>query len=250
MTSKQETEEVFLQRFAHWLTCWLSPEDILTAAYRLTTEPDHSNAPSAVLLVSSVLTYTNDGGLRQLVETFLNRVSLSFDTLDLLRHLHPRIASGAAWESLYNLKVVATLETPDESVPSPDNYNPVLVVRERDYVVDLFTAPLNALVNMVAKMSQTWQLLTQRGLTSDNLYLKSSTAEPLASWLDEQVAEAHGLSGIADPNKFRGTISENIRYRAVTIVGWNGDELMNEATQNASRSQASQTLTPLPKLIR
>jgi hypothetical protein len=227
------------------LACWIAPEAVLGAAQRLKDDRDAALATSAIVIASSVLTKDRDGGLTQLTRDYLRRFHIPVKLIALLRATSPEVPL-AVWDELVRIRFSGQVESPHPHLVIP-NANPVLVICDRDIVVDILTQPLQGLQGIVATAAENWFRMAEAGLSSEQVFLRHASADPFGVWMDATVAAHCGFPGVAEHTL--GKMSEaaiNSGYRRVTIVGWQpGSEKLTAACRDAAHAQAAQTREPI-----
>lgn len=227
--------------FAQHMTCWLDPGKVLEVVYRLSNDPDGAFTKSELLLAAQYISPERDGGLRGLVEAFLERFRIPSDVLLLLRQLDRRSLPDRAWDVLGSLRFKGEVLEPPVGVNSPTG-QPMLLVRDADAVIDLVAQPLAAIQGTVAMMAKNWKELRETDIPVNNIWLRHGSPDPIATWIEGYVANACGFSRIARYTHIPYEHSSHFRYRAITLVGWSepsNNEL--DAVRELARNTAAST---------
>lgn len=232
------------ETFAHQLTSWLDPLALLECVGRYDVDRDRALAPATLIVGSGRLHSGDEGNYAELIRKFLSGFRIPLPVLELLRSLQkPPGSSDDSWRWLADLTISARVRVCSRGkTPAGVPPHTILLLDERDAVVDLLRAPVLALLDLVDQVAFTWRELAA---LSASIYHEPNMPSPFYAYVDSRVA-ASFLTLVTQPNltRMRGP---KFRYRAVTVYGRpEPSDPIWQITQEAARGMAASTLQPIP----
>ena len=227
--------------FAHSMNAWLDPFDVIKAGHLYETDKPEALKWSTLVFANLALGDGNDGNYPELAAKYMKGFCLHEELLRLLQVIEGGHLSNDTWAWLSQLsldpvlRAGADINLPVEQFP----VKPVLLVSERDAILDLCRAPLSALLGLVSGMSQTWRQVAIPGM---RIFHQPTMPTAFFSYVDRRVGEAY--ISFLPPQDVAGEGAINRRYRAVTVVGRQPlEDVTWEAAQFSARHMAESTLT-------
>jgi hypothetical protein len=225
--------------FAHQLMAWLDPLQVLRCGSRLQSDRDAALSEQVLIIGSGALSDGSEARFDQLVAKFLRGFEFPLEVLRLLASTQdnfPFSNEDLTW--LANLELKAAIRVCSRSTPVEKSpVDTILLIRERDAVLDLLRDPILALLDIVTRCAWMWREWKERDA---RVYYEPSVPSPFFSYVERQVAESYvdlepapHLTGMAGPN---------LRYRAVTAFGVTSlSAAMFEVVRESARVQARGT---------
>jgi hypothetical protein len=229
------------QTFAHRLSAWLDPYEILNAAERYDHDRDRALAPEGLLLSSGRLTRGDEANFAAMVEKYLRAFHIPSSLIDLVRlSAGSSHASSEAWSWLRGLALSAKVHSYSHG-NTPPSIPPTTIVRidERDIVTDIIKQPVMALLDLASTLAITWR---EYAATGASIYYKHNMPDPFYAYVDSEVAAA--CVNLVEPVSL-GSGSPKFRYRAVTLLGISDDDRLWELAQETARRMAASTHEPV-----
>ena len=233
--------------FAHQVAAWLDPQILLYCAlrYQLASERPRALRPSALAITNAVFQDGDEGNFAELVARFLRGFSVPAPVLELIARTRGSVGvSDDTWRWLRDLRFTGTVrvcrrDNPPQGAPR----NTILIIEERDAVVDLLEAPVMALLDLVQVLSESWRRVSELGVS---VFHEPSMPTPFYAYVDREVGRSF-VTFEAPPHS-TDTVGPKWRYRAVTLYGRAlPDSPLWEIVRQAARGAAASTLKPLPQ---
>jgi hypothetical protein len=121
-----------------------------------------------------------------------------------------------------------------EGVPE----NTILLIQERELVLDLVEAPIMALLDLVGIMSNTWRRFAG---TEARLFYEPTVASPFYAYVEREVARSYVT--LLERSEVGGL---KFRYRAVTVSGRAAPEdPIWQIQRSGAREVAKSTFEPI-----
>lgn len=212
---------------------------------RYEMDRDNALAPAMLVVGSGRLANGDEGNYAELVRKFLRGFHVPPAVTELLRRLRGNPGfSEDSWRWLTQLAISVTVQVCSRgNVPEGTPPQTILLVEERDVVVDLIRAPVFALLDLVDQSAFTWRKMAAISVA---VYHEPNAPMALYSYVDSRVAGAY--LRFVPPLHETGTIARKLRYRAVTICGRaEPDDPVWEMTQSIARDIAASTHQPIPR---
>jgi hypothetical protein len=228
--------------FAHQMMTWLDPAQVLRCGVRLRSDRDAALSEQMLMIGSGDLTHGSDARFDQLVVKLLRGFKFPIEVFQLLAATQKdfRFADGdLTW--LANLEFNGAIQVVAKAAPLAGcPPHTILLVRERDVVLDLLRDPIMALLEMARRGALHWRKIAKLGA---RIYFEASSPTPLLSYVENQVAQYYvdlePRPHVADK---RGPA---VRYRAITIFGvTSSDTKMVELARESAVTQARSTWEP------
>src|ERR1700722_4951900 len=153
--------------FAHQLATWIDPNVAKECARRYDTDRDVALSPAFLAVGSGCLTSGEEGNYADLVRKFLRGFRLTLDLVEVIRNfaVGPD-CSEDSWRWLTKRTVDVNVHVCNrDTVPTGAPWNTILLLKERDAVVDLLRAPVFALLDLVDHAALTWRPLAEHGIS-------------------------------------------------------------------------------------
>ncbi len=233
------------QSFAHNVSAWLDPFELLNAAERFDRDRDRALAPEGLLISSGRLTRGEEANFAPLVEKYLRGFRVPPALIDLLSlWAGPSGAPTYAWKWLRDLSLSAKVECYSHGgVPPGIPANIILRINERDVVTDIIRRPILALLDLTSMLAISWR---EWAATEARIYHKHNMSDPFYAYVDSQVASAY--LNFIDPTSI-GPGSPKYRYRAVTIAGISDDDRLWKVAQESAWKAAASTHEPIRERV-
>lgn len=229
--------------FAHQLSAWLDPFQLLSSADRYEHEREQALSPSALVIGSTQLQNGDEGNFAALAAQLTRGFSVPAGVLRLLEHNEDHSGfSAETLEWLLNLRLSANVrvcrrDDPPEGVPP----NTILIIEERDAVVDLLHGPVLALLDLVGVMAENWRRVASLGIS---VFHEPMMPTPFYAYVDREVARSYLT--LMPPPHVTGTVLAKSRYRAVTVCGRAAhDDPIWQVERSVAREAAFSTLKPI-----
>lgn len=234
------------QTFAGFLSTWLDPYELLTAAERFDHDRDRALAPAVLFTTSGRITCGDEAHFAALAESYVRGFRIPSALIDFVRGTAgPAAASAEAWDWLLSLSMSAHVDTYSRG-NTPPGASPMTVIgiHERDVVTDIVKRPIMALLEIVGTFAVSWR---EWAATGASIYYKHNMPDSFYAYVDRQVASFY--LNLVNPETFaRGSL--NTRYRAVTLVGITDDDRHWETAQKTARDMAASTFAPIGEMGR
>lgn len=204
------------QSFAHQLSAWLDPVELLEAGLRYESDRDKALAPASLIICSGRLQNGKEGNYETLVQKFISGFRMPQAVIELLHRFEASAElSKETWDWLERLRCSGTIKVYSRTNIQPDvPPNTILTLHERDAVVDILRSPVFALLDLVDRLGIGWRQYAELGAS---LYHQPNMPTPFYSYLDYQVASA--FVKFVSPLHLMDKIGPKFRYRAVTVYG-------------------------------
>lgn len=229
--------------FARELTAWLDPQAIWESIGRYESDREQALAQATLIVGSGRLKDGDDGGYAKLVKKFLRGFRMPLPVVDLIRGLQVEpVFSDESLRWLAELTISSTVQVCSrETVPEGAPPNTVLLIEERDAVVDLLRSPVVALLDLVDRFAVQWRRVA---MLSAPIYHEPNMPSAFYAFVDSQVGQT--FLKFAPPLHTTGTRAPKFRYRAVTACGCQEQtDPMWDLTQRLARLTAAQTHEPI-----
>jgi hypothetical protein len=229
--------------FACQLAAWIDPYVLMNCARRYEMDHEHALAPETLAIGSGQLNSGEEGNYAELAMKFLRGFRIPPALIDLMRCL-PR--KGAAleggWLWLQDLSISAIVQACSRgNVPEGLPPETILLIKERDAVLDLVRAPVVALLDLVGMLAAQWR---EAGKVRAPIFHEPNMPSEFYAFVDSQVASA--FVGLATQKDFKAVRGPKLRYRAVTVFGCTDPtDPVWEITQDAARTAAASTWQPI-----
>ena len=228
--------------FAHQMMTWLDPAQVLRCGARLQSERDAAQSEQVLMIGSGDLSHGSEAHFDQLVTKLLRGFEFPIEVLRLLAATQKDFDitdEDLTW--LANLKFNGAIQVVSKTEP-PLGCPPhtILLVRERDVVLDLLRDPIIALLEMVRRGALHWREVAK---LDARVYLESSSPTPLLAYVENKVAQYYvELEPSQNLTDRRGP---SVRYRAITVFGVNSSDIqMIELVRGFAVTQARSTWEP------
>jgi hypothetical protein len=159
--------------------------------------------------------------------------------MELLRQFDEhQDASDEAWRWLTKLSLADNAHVCSrDNIPKGFPPYTILIVEERDAVVDFLRAPILALLDLVERLAIVWREWADVG---GPMYHNPNMPNPFYSYIDSQVGSAF-VSFTLQPS-----VGPKFRYRAVTVCGHaNSTDPIWSVVQDCARQIAASTHEPI-----
>jgi hypothetical protein len=232
--------------FAHQMMTWLDPAEILRCCVRLQSDRDAALSEQVLMIGSRDLSHGSEAHFDQLVMKLLRGFEFPTEVLRLLAAIQkdfPFTDEDLTW--LANLEFNGGIQVASKAQPIAGRpAHTILLVRERDVVLDLLRDPIMALLEMVWRGALHWRKFAN---LEARVYLESSSPTPLFSYIERQVAQYY--IDLEPRPHITGMQGPNVRYRAITAFGVSSsDAKMIEIMREAAAQQARSTWEPVGNL--
>jgi hypothetical protein len=234
------------QTFADFLSTWLDPYELLTAAERFDHDRDRALAPAVLLITSGRITDGDEAHFATMVERYVRGFRIPSALIDFVRGTAGSAAASAeAWDWLLGLSMSARVDTYSHG-NTPPGTSPMTIIgiHERDAVTDIIKRPIMALLEIVRTFALNWR---EWAATRASIYYKHNMPDSFYAYVDYQVASFY--LELVNPETFASG-SLKTRYRAVTLAGLTDDDRHWEIAQKTARDMAASTFDPIGEMGR
>jgi|CXWL01.1.fsa_nt_gi hypothetical protein len=235
------------QVFAHQLSAWLDPVELLEAGLSYESNRKKALIPARLIISSGRLQNGDEGNYARLVQKFISGFRIPQEVIELLRRFEASAElSKETWSWLEDLRCSGTIKVCSRTNIEPDvPPNTILTIQERDAVVDILRSPVRALLDLVDRLAIFWQ---QYARLETSFYHQPNMPTPFYTYVDYQVASA--FVKFASPPHLKDQIGPNFRYRAVTVYGRStvddpSYDPIWDIAQTSMRNLASDTHKPI-----
>ena len=243
-------DEINLDYFANKLSCWIDPLVLYKSALNIESLSDNSIPSASLIFFSNRLSSMNDGGFFELVNDFLTHFRIPSEMFELLSSAFPDL-SYSVINRLRDYRFNGSISEPSQELIQdlniPEGNNPLLLVIEKDFFIDILQQPIYSLLSFIEDFSSTWMNLSKSRLTQNQIFLQHSSPEPFAVWMDAKIANYYGFTDVAEPNN--NAINHavlNNGYRKTTLVHWECIEPVDiTVAREVEKSRALETSEPI-----
>lgn len=228
------------QKFADFLSTWLDPYELLTAAERFDRDPDRALAPAVLFLSSGSITHGDEAHFAAMVESYLRGFRIPSPLIDFVRATAGSAAASVeAWDWLRGLSLSAQVNAYSHgNTPQGTASTTIIGIDERDVVTDIIKRPTMALLEIVGTFAISWR---EWAATGASIYYTPNLPDPFYTYVDFQVASFY--TKLVDPETFASGLPKT-RYRAITLVGNSDDDRHWEVAKETARATAASTFDP------
>lgn len=231
--------------FAHQVLAWLDPLEVLQCGRRLRDDRRAALSAGTLVVVSGVLADGSEARFDVLVQKFLRGFRMPLGMLELLAVSDfdfPFTEADLRWVA--DLQLTPQVDICNRSNPSRGlPLSTILLIHERDTVLDLIRNPVLGLLDLVTRFAWTWRDVKEMGIAA---FHQPSVPSPFFCYVEQQVAASY--VELQPPPHVVGTSGPNTRYRAVTVYGPSVEDVRHwDVIREVARMQAKSTWEPLPE---
>jgi hypothetical protein len=200
--------------FARHLAAWIDPNALLNCACHYDEDPDEALGPTALAVSSGRLQSGDEAKYAELVRKFLRGFSIPDQLVELVRRFKPEV-SDQSWSWLRGIQTSVEVESYSRlTVPRQFPPTTILVVKERNAVLDVVHQPVLALLDLVDQLASHW---TEMAALGARIFHEPNMPTEFYGYVDREVASAY-LNLVEAPH-LSGQRGIKNRYRAVTLYG-------------------------------
>ncbi len=234
--------------FALNLSCFLDPLVLVQSVQRYDEERGRAVAPAELILTSGYLKNGVEGNFSELVKQFLRGFKTGNALVSFLKEWNGTLGfSKSSWRWLENLSLAEDLTVYGHGeAPGRFPLNTILVVRERDAVIDLIRDPLLALLDIAGRSAVHWRPWAQLDART---YFSSNSPNLFYAYTEYRVASY--FLDFVSPSDLNAASNLIRRYRAVTVTGSTGQvDRFWEVAREAARVAAASTFEPMRESLK
>lgn len=225
------------------LSSFLDPAVMMESVRRYDEERPKAVAPAALLIGSGYLTHGEEGNYLELAKQFLRGFQPPNSLMSFLKEMNGTDGfSRSSWRWLEELSLTCDVQACGRgNVPEGCPSNTILIVKERDAVIDLIRDPLYALSDMVGRAAVYWRKVAELGA---RIYFEANSPNSFYTYVEHRAA-SYFVNFVA-PSDLAGETNIKNRYRAVTIAGPVAqDDSIWRVARDRARAAAASTLEPI-----
>lgn len=210
---------------------------------RYADERKQATAVGVLIIGSNHLSFGDEGNFAELVEEFLRGFRMPESFVNLLKELYGTQGySRTSWRWLEELSVTCEIRTFRRgSAPREFPGNTILVIRERDAVLDVIREPILALLDMVGRASVYWKPAATLGA---RIYFSADAPDAFTAYTEYRTA-SYFIDFIPAPDE-AAQFNIKMRYRAITTTGdLLGRETITVSARETAKLAAASTFNPI-----
>lgn len=203
--------------FCREVSAWMDPLVVHRSVARVIAGDPTAMQPGGIVLLSNMLQSGTDGNLERLVRRYLEHFTFPAGLIDLLARDKRMTGEALAWLRDLRFEGKIVLD-PSVQVEEPTHgMRALLVVEERDVVVDILMNPLQALMKTVEVFTTSWRSVprTDEGLL--NVYLRHSSDGAFLVHVEVEAAEACGYPGMGHAGVADNITIFGYRYYSICV---------------------------------
>jgi hypothetical protein len=229
--------------FAWHLSSFLSPVAAMESVRRYSDERKKATTETDLIITSGHLSFGNEGNYAELVKEFLRGFRMPSSFVAFLKEFYGTQGySRSTWRWIEELSLACNVRTYRHgAAPSNCPRNTILLVQERDAVLEMIRDPLLALLDMVDRASMYWR---QAAMLGARMYFVPNAPDAFFAYTEYRTA-SYFIDFVPAPDEL-AQINVKTRYRAITTTGsLCGREAILGPAREAARAVAASTFRPI-----
>lgn len=231
------------QEFAYNLASFLDPTTVMDSVRRYSEERKAATSDGSLIIASSHLSFGEEGNFAELVHEFLRAFVMPEPFVSLLKELYgTRGYSRTTWRWIEELTFSFDVRSYRHGAAPPGcPRNTILLIHERDAVLDIVRNPILALLDMVGRAAVYWRQAAALGACS---YFKADSPDAFSAYTEYRTASSL-VDFVPHPDEL-ARYNLKMRYRAITTTGdLLGRDAISVVARETARSAAASTFGPI-----
>lgn len=229
------------------LSSYLDPVIVMESVRRYADEQEKATAETALIISSSHLSFGDEGNFAELVKEFLRGFQMPESFVALLKEIYGTQGfSQTAWRWVEELSLASNVQSYRHGgAPRGCPANTILLIYERDAVLDIIRDPILGLLDMVGRASVYWRQATPLG---GRIYFSPNAPDAFFAYTEYRTA-TYFIDFVPTPDEM-AQFNIKSRYRAITTTGsLLGRAEMTEIARESAKRSAASTFEPVKETV-